>query len=89
MVCRRCGAGIPDALLCARDRQGGTPAQAAAPGAGGFYLATGQVGGFPEPPGLEAYRQAHPAQEMEMYIPEAPPVDPDAPPLEYEIIEVE
>ena len=38
---------------------------------------------------MEAYRQAHPAQEMEMYIPEAPPVDPDAPPLEYEIIEVE
>jgi hypothetical protein len=41
---------------------------------------------FPEPPDMEAYRKAHPELDKKLYIPEPEPVDPNAPPLEYEII---
>jgi hypothetical protein len=41
---------------------------------------------FPEPPGMEAYRKAHPELDKELYVPEPKPIDPDAPEVEYEII---
>jgi len=42
---------------------------------------------FSEPPGMEAYRKAHPELDTEMYIPEAPEPSPDAPVLELEVVQ--
>jgi hypothetical protein len=42
---------------------------------------------FREPPGMDAYRKAHPEPDKEMYIPEAPEPAPKAPTLELEVVE--
>ena len=43
---------------------------------------------FPEPIRMEAWRATHPAPTTQMFIPKAKPVDPDAPKLQYEVVDL-